>query len=75
MALRHAHYDNTCDGFFAFQKLRESAGYVESVTIVAAMYLVVRGVDNVVTGCKVRNEKLVLDRQRLKEFIESRNTS
>jgi hypothetical protein len=62
-------------GFFAFQKLREAAGYVESVTIVAAVYLVVRGVDNVVTGWKVRNENLVLDRQRLKNFIESGNPS
>lgn len=62
-------------GFFAFQKLRESAGYVESVTIVAAVYLVVRGVDNVVIGWKIRNEKLVLDRNRLNDFVESGTTS
>jgi hypothetical protein len=35
------------------------------------VYLVVRGVDNVLTVWKVRNEKLVLDRQLHKYFIET----
>jgi hypothetical protein len=37
-------------GWFAVNRATESSGYVESMTIVAAVYLVVRGLDNVYEG-------------------------
>jgi peptidoglycan/LPS O-acetylase OafA/YrhL len=58
-------------GFFALQKVGGQRGYVETLSIVAAVYLVVRGVDNIATGWKARRERLDQQRQRLREFIDS----
>jgi len=61
----------TVYGFFALQKVGGEKGYVETLSIVAAVYLVVRGVDNIVIGWKAQNERIAEYNQRLREFIES----
>jgi hypothetical protein len=60
----------TVYGFFSLQKIGGAKGYVETVSVVASVYLVVRGIDNVVIGLKSRQERIVQGRQQLSDFIK-----
>jgi len=61
----------TVYGFFAVRKVGVSKGYVETISVVAAVYLVVRGVENITIGWKARRQWIKENRSRLQKYIES----
>ena len=60
----------TVYGFFSLQKVGGQKGYIETVSIMAAVYLVVRGVDNIAIGWKTQKERIAQRRLILQEFID-----